>query len=54
MFLYRDAYYSDEGDKSVAECIVAKNRHGQTDKVQLGWIGEYNEFRGLEFRRDDE
>ena len=54
MFLYRDAYYSDEGDKSVAECIVAKNRHGQTDKVQLGWIGEYTLFRGLDFRRDDE
>jgi len=54
MFLYRDAYYSDGGDKSVAECIVAKNRHGQTDKVQLGWIGEYTLFRGLDFRRDDE
>lgn len=54
MFLYRDAYYSDDGDKSVAECIVAKNRHGQTDKVQLGWIGEYTLFRGLDFRRDDE
>ena len=44
----------NEGDKSVAECIVAKNRHGQTDKVQLGWIGEYTLFRGLDFRRDDE
>ena len=38
----------------MAECIVAKNRHGQTDKVQLGWIGEYTLFRGLDFRRDDE
>ena len=35
-------------------CESAKNRHGQTDKVQLGWIGEYTLFRGLDFRRDDE
>ena len=54
MFLYRDAYYADNGDQSVAECIVAKNRHGQTDKVQLGWIGEYTLFRSLDFRREDE
>lgn len=54
MFLYRDAYYNENDDKSVAECIVAKNRHGQTDTVKLGWIGEYTLFRGLDFRREDE
>lgn len=54
MFLYRDAYYADSTeDKTVAECIVAKNRHGQTDTVKLAWIGEYTLFRGLEFRKDD-
>ncbi|MGN0593970.1 MAG: replicative DNA helicase [Hominimerdicola sp.] len=55
MFLYRDAYYNDsKEDKSVAECIVAKNRHGQTDTVKLAWIGEYTLFRGLDFRRDEQ
>lgn len=54
MFLYRDAYYADSTeDKSVAECIVAKNRHGQTATVKLSWIGEYTLFSGLEFRKDD-
>ncbi|MBR1383288.1 MAG: replicative DNA helicase, partial [Ruminococcus sp.] len=54
MFLYRDAYYSDsKEDQSVAECIVAKNRHGETRTVKLSWIGEYTLFRGLEFRKDE-
>lgn len=54
MFLYRDAYYSDsKEDQTVAECIVAKNRHGQTATVKLSWIGEYTLFRGLEFRKDE-
>lgn len=53
-FLYRDAYYSDSTeDQTVAECIVAKNRHGQTATVKLSWIGEYTLFRGLEFRKDE-
>jgi replicative DNA helicase len=54
MFLYRDAYYEESTeDKTVAECIVAKNRHGQTDTVKLRWIGEYTLFRGIDFRNDD-
>ena len=54
MFLYRDAYYADsKEDQTVAECIVAKNRHGQTGTVKLSWIGEYTLFRGLEFRKDE-
>lgn len=50
MFLYRDAYYDRENtDKtSVAECIVAKNRHGETGTVKLAWIGEYTLFTNLD------
>ena len=45
LFLYRDAYYDKEtSDHSVAECIVAKNRHGQTGTVNLVWRGEYTLF----------
>ncbi len=48
MFLYRDEYYKDEVvDQSVAEVIVAKNRHGSLDKVKLGWIGRYTKFTNL-------
>ena len=54
MFLYRDAYYADStANKNEAECIVAKNRHGQTDTVKLSWLGEYTLFRGMEFGRDE-
>lgn len=48
MFLYRDEYYKDEkADQSVAEVIIAKNRHGSLDKVKLGWIGRYTKFTNL-------
>ena len=49
MFLYRDEYYKDETtDQSVAEVIVAKNRHGSLDKVKLGWIGRFTKFTYLD------
>ena len=45
MFLYRDDYYDKETDeKNVAECIIAKNRHGSTGTVKLHWHGEYTRF----------
>lgn len=48
MFLYRDEYYNeDSGSQSVAEVIVAKNRHGSVDRVKLGWIGQYTKFTNL-------
>ena len=55
MFLYRDAYYADsKEDQTSAECIVAKNRHGQTNSVKLSWLGEFTLFRGVDFRKDEE
>ncbi len=48
MFLYRDEYYNAEGSaQSVAEVIIAKNRHGSVDRVKLGWIGQYTKFTNL-------
>ncbi len=48
MFLYRDEYYKEETvDQSVAEVIIAKNRHGSLDKVKLGWIGRFTKFTNL-------
>jgi len=48
MFLYRDEYYKEETPaQSVAEVIVAKNRHGSLDKVKLGWIGRFTKFTNL-------
>jgi replicative DNA helicase len=56
IFLYRDEYYkSTEGgdsvapdtEQNVAEIIIAKNRHGSTDTVKVGWTGRYTRFREL-------
>ena len=56
IFLYRDEYYKNaEGgdsvapdtEQNVAEIIIAKNRHGSTDTVKVGWTGRYTKFREL-------
>ena len=54
-FLYRDAYYNKESEEqNIAECIVAKNRHGETDTVKLAWDGAYTRFGNLEMYRNEE
>ena len=54
LFLYRDDYYNSDSEKrNVAECIVAKNRHGETGKVELRWMPEYTAFGTLENRYGD-
>lgn len=51
MFLYRDEYYHENTeDKGVAECIVAKNRHGETGTVKMQWIGQYQTFTDREWK----
>ena len=57
LFLYRQAYYNShqdgaeeqQADERTAECIVAKNRHGETSTVQLGWDGAHTLFMNLDF-----
>ncbi len=45
MFLYRDEDYNpDTEDKNVVECIVAKNRNGQTGTVKFQWLGQFTKF----------
>lgn len=44
MFLHREGIYSDEVDKSAAELNVAKNRHGETRKIDLHWSGDTTTF----------
>lgn len=56
LFLYRDDYYASEGEEEVSQntalCIVAKNRHGSTGDVPIGFQGEYTRFSNLEMTRD--
>ncbi|MBE6854354.1 MAG: replicative DNA helicase [Ruminococcus sp.] len=50
MFLYRDYYYNKECDRpNICECIVAKNRHGETGKVELIWDGQFTRFSNPEY-----
>lgn len=45
MFIYRDDYYDDDSEmKNIAEIIVAKNRHGATNTIELQWVGQYTTF----------
>jgi replicative DNA helicase len=54
LFLYRDSYYNEQSENpGIAECIVAKNRHGETSNVKLGWDGQYTKFRNVELARDE-
>lgn len=58
LFLFREAYYNDENrdqpaNDNLATCIVAKNRHGSTGDVTIGWQGEYTRFSNVELYRDE-
>ena len=51
LFIYRDDYYNNEGEnKNAAELIVAKNRHGETGKIDLQWLGQFTAFLPQENR----
>jgi replicative DNA helicase len=52
--LYRDDYYNRESENpNIAECIVLKNRRGETGVFELQWMPEYTTFASLEKRYDD-
>lgn len=54
MFIYRDDYYNKDTDKpNVAECIIAKNRHGETGTVELQWLPQFTSFADREWRYDE-
>lgn len=55
LFLYRDAYYNKESTKqNISECIVAKNRHGETGTVELIWDGRYTRFSNPDYSKPAE
>ena len=53
MFLYREEAYDEGAEKNVAECIISKNRSGETGSVKLTWIGEYTTFYTMEITYQD-
>ena len=54
LFLYRDGYYNkDSENPNLAECIIAKNRHGETGTVEMQWLPEFTTFSDLEWQHND-
>ena len=54
MFLYRDDYYNEDSENhNLAECIIAKNRHGETKTVELQWLPEYTTFSSIDRRHQE-
>lgn len=52
MFLYNDSYYQhnneNTGAANITECIIQKNRHGETATVELIWDAQYTRFSSPE------
>ena len=54
LFLYRDSYYNKDAENvDSCECIVAKNRHGETQTVNLRWDGQFTRFSDVETRYEN-
>ena len=53
LFLYREGYYNkDTENPNLAECIIAKNRHGETRTVELQWLPDFTTFSDVEWKRE--
>lgn len=53
LFLYREGYYNaDTEDPNMTECIVAKNRHGETRTIPLQWFPDFTTFRSVDLQHE--
>ena len=48
IFLSRDYYGNDPEKANLVTVSVAKNRHGSSGSVEMGWLGQYYKFSRLE------
>lgn len=47
--LYREDYFQRESENhNLAECIVMKNRHGNTGTIELQWLPEYTTYASVD------
>ena len=52
--LYRDDYYNKESEAhNIAECIILKNRRGETGMIELQWLPEFTHFSSLERHHEE-
>ena len=51
IFLYRDKYYDENSEKGDnAEVLIRKHRNGSVGTVELRFVGEFTQFKDVEFR----
>ena len=59
LFIYRDIYYQAESknpeeiNENAAECIVAKNRHGEVGTAKLHFEPEFTRFTTPDYSYED-
>lgn len=46
--------YRDPDTPNSAECIILKNRHGDTRTIELAWLPEYTTFAALDSRHEED
>ena len=52
--LYRDIYYNEESETpNLAECLILKNRRGDTGTIELQWLPEYTTFTSLDRKHEE-
>ena len=52
--LYRDDYYNKECETpNLAECIILKNRRGETGTVELQWLPEFTTYSSIDRRHSE-
>ena len=54
LLLYRSEYYQNksDGENSIAEVLIAKNRHGSVGKIELGWDAKCTKFMNIDTSRE--
>ena len=60
MFIYRDVYYQNESEnpedinKNEAECIIAKNRHGEVGTAYLNFDAQFTRFTTRDYAHEEQ
>jgi len=44
---------NEAGSSYVVNCLIAKNRHGETRTLQFHWDGQYTKFSTLGYLKDE-
>lgn len=55
LFLHREGYYTKaDKDKNLGEIIIAKQRNGPLDTINVAWLPEYTTYANLAHSRSEQ